>query len=1028
MKENTLKAILRLFAISCNLLKEKKSDLSFKMIKKYLLQYTDYNNSEKYFKIFDYYLNDFRKRIENKRKDRDPLFNVKTVIICEQIKKNLLLVDRIKLLITIIQFFTAEKELTTIEEDFIKTIGISFNIDLDTLFEIKMFIFKRLDELNKKQNLLILKSKSDNEGFDLLDNKIKYLKGEIYFLLIPEIKSILFFYNGPNEYIYIGNKFVLPSFVYILDKGDVLYNPVFGNIHYGDILKEFFKRKEVYKIDLTAINIEYKFSDKITGIYQFSFHAESGQLVGIMGSSGSGKTTLINLLNGNLKPSKGKVLINGYDLHENDILKSLMGYIPQEDLLIEELTVFENLYYSSKLCFGNLSDEEIIKKIDGLLYELDLYEIRNLKVGTIFNKFISGGQRKRLNIALELIRQPLILFVDEPTSGLSSNDSLMVMELLKELTYKGMLIIANIHQPSSEIFKLFDKLMVIDRGGRVIYYGNPLEAITYFKNSYNLLDPEKTECITCGNVNPELILQIVEAKEINEQGFYTDKRIVSPEEWYNAYKKNIEPVIKKIKIEKKPIPQKLYNPPGLYRQFIIFLKRNIVTKMSELNYVLLNLLETPLLALILSVFIKYQIQTTNGNIKYVFSKNINLPIYLFMSVIVALFIGMMISAEEIIRDRKILKRESFLNLSSFSYYNSKVFYLIMASAYQAMAFVIVGNAILQIKGMYFAYWIILFSTAVFANILGLIISDNMKSVVSIYISIPLLLIPQILFGGSMVRFDKLNRYITSQKYVPLIGDIMVSRWAYEALAVNQFVKNRYEKNFYFIEKQESDAYYYMNILIPELESKLDLCYIALKEKQLNKFRNNFLTIKNEIKKLTCYYNEIPYFEIIDKIDEKNFIDYHSQLIAYTAKIRNFFSKKLDLILKTKDETIRKLEIIYGGKEKLQNLKNDYYNEELANILMAKYDQIFIYEYKNEIIRKMEPIFNYPDSNIGRAHMFAPVKKIFNVYIDTFCFNLLMLWIINLLFYLILTQKVIQKISEFIGKYIMNLRYFIQYKI
>ena len=201
-----------------------------------------------------------------------------------------------------------------------------------------------------------------------------------------------------------------------------------------------------------------------------------GQLIGILGGSGVGKSTLLNVLNGNYIPSSGKILINGFNLHiDKEKLQGIIGFVPQDDLLIEELSVFQNLYYNAKLCMANMPETELKRTVDKLLEDLDLYEIRNLTVGSPLNKFISGGQRKRLNIALELIREPMVLFVDEPTSGLSSMDSEMVMDLLKEQALKGKLVIVNIHQPSSEIYKMFDKLLILDRGGYMIYYGNPID-------------------------------------------------------------------------------------------------------------------------------------------------------------------------------------------------------------------------------------------------------------------------------------------------------------------------------------------------------------------------------------------------------------------------------------------------------------------------------------------------------------------------------------------------------------------------
>ena len=171
------------------------------------------------------------------------------------------------------------------------------------------------------------------------------------------------------------------------------------------------------------------------------------------------------------------------------------------------------------------------------MHELELYPSRDLKVGSPLKKIVSGGQRKRLNVALELIREPAVLFVDEPTSGLSSTDSEKVMLLLKQQARKGKLIIVNIHQPSSAIFKLFDKLWILDTGGRPIYTGNPLDAIIYFKREVNHVNADHCECPVCGNVNPEQVLEIVETKKIDNSGNFLPERRFTPEFWYNRYRK-----------------------------------------------------------------------------------------------------------------------------------------------------------------------------------------------------------------------------------------------------------------------------------------------------------------------------------------------------------------------------------------------------------------------------------------------------------------------------------------------------------
>jgi len=139
-------------------------------------------------------------------------------------------------------------------------------------------------------------------------------------------------------------------------------------------------------------------------------------------------------------------------------------------------------------------------------------------VGSPLKKYISGGQRKKLNIALELIREPWILFVDEPTSGLSSSDAEEIMQLLAGHSAKNRIVIINIHQPSSDVFKLFDKIIVLDKEGYPVYAGNPVEAIPYLNEVSKQIDTISDQCNVCENINPESIFKIIEEKKLNEFG------------------------------------------------------------------------------------------------------------------------------------------------------------------------------------------------------------------------------------------------------------------------------------------------------------------------------------------------------------------------------------------------------------------------------------------------------------------------------------------------------------------------------
>jgi energy-coupling factor transporter ATP-binding protein EcfA2 len=663
------------------------------------------------------------------------------------------------------------------------------------------------------------------------------------------------------------------------------------------------------------------------------------------------------------------------------------------------------------MCLDNLSEKELEDAVNKTLTDLDLNVIRDLRVGNSLNKVISGGQRKRLNIALELIREPTILFVDEPTSGLSSVDSDIVLNLLKEQTYRGKLVIINIHQPGSDLYKMFDKIMIIDKGGYQIFYGNPSEAIIYFKSKSSHANACEDQCITCGNVNSDQLLQIIEAKVVDENGKHTGIRKVSPREWADKFKESIR--------KRKPareqgqyvLPGNIYSVPGLAKQSVIYFTRDLLSKLANRQYVLISILGSPLLALLLSYFTK-----ANSEDTYHFSNNENLPAYLFMSVITSLFLGLIISAEEIIRDRKILKRESFLNLSWFSYLNSKIMMMFIISAIQTILFILIGNLVLGIKGMTFSYWLIFFTTSCFANLMGLNISAAFNSAVTIYILIPFFIIPQLLFSGVLVKFDKLHQSkFTSGEYTPLIGDLMAARWSFEALAVEQFKNNRYERNFfkYNIERSQND--WYASFLIAALKEDLWECNNYKDSIQFREITDgNFYKLNFYMEKLSSLagfsYNRTDWqktltTENFDPDISKETGKYLDSLAARFRYFRNQYVSRLDSV-----STL----IVSGiGKEKFIALKNDYNNRSLEDLVLGRTSLIEkTLETNKKIIQRFEPAYMKPTSKSGLAHFYAPFKQIGSISIDTLWFNILVLWIAAFLLYITLYYELLQKAFNF----------------
>jgi hypothetical protein len=560
---------------------------------------------------------------------------------------------------------------------------------------------------------------------------------------------------------------------------------------------------------------------------------------------------------------------------------------------------------------------------------------------------------------------------------------------------------------------MFDKIMIIDKGGYLIFYGNPTEAVVYFKTRANHANANEDQCITCGNINTDQLLQIIEAKVVNEHGKPTHIRKVTPKEWAERFQKDAGKIKHKTNHENRMLPENYYSIPGLLKQSKIFFIRDLLSKLADKQYVLISLLGAPLLALLLAYFTKY-----DAGEGYIFRENENLPAYLFMCVITSLFLGLMISAEEIVKDRKILKRESFLNLSWFSYLNSKVILMFIISAIQTISFILIGNYILEIKGMTIPYWIVLFTTSCFANMMGLNISSAFNSVITIYILIPFILIPQLLFSGVLVKFDKLHLTSTSaQEFVPVIGDLMAARWAFEALAVRQFKDNDFEKHFFKSHMKESQNSYYA-MLIDKLKENLWWC---------NKLRDSvnhrdlaeerFRRLNYHIDELAELTNIVPghwkaglnaenFNSMVDK-ETNTYLDslkrHFNSLIKEAAKIE-------DAVTDSLDNTI--------GKEERINLQNNYENKKLIFLVLNQENLKYTYETPNKIIQKYKPGYMKATSKYGRAQYFAPYKLIGNLPVDTYWFNIIVLWIVSLLLYITLYYNLLQKFIT----YFENLRF------
>jgi ABC transport system ATP-binding/permease protein len=1013
MSEQLLKAILQLFAIVA---REHVTEAERTNIKEFLALHLNRDATGYYLKLFEEFVAstqiDNRQDLSNVDADTQQFVDdwAKIMQIVKQVNQALTMQQKVVLIVKVIELVFADEHISERQANLVFYIGQSLKIPLSDVQALQSFVTGHdIDELVSKNVLIIDEGSGEYPGPRIIE---KDLTGLIAILRLPDTETYFVKYLGITT-LYLNSIILKSRKIDVFPTGSTIRGDKVGPIYYSDIIGKFLTDESLAKITFTADHLFYHFKTGRAGIQNVNIAEKGGKLIGLMGASGSGKSTLLNVLNGMEKPSSGRVLVNGIDIHERpDDVQGVIGYVPQDDLLIEELTVFENLYYAAKLCFGHYTENEIIERVLRILASLGLTEIRNLKVGTPLEKTISGGQRKRLNIALELLREPTILFVDEPTSGLSSRDSENIMDLLKELSLRGKMVFVVIHQPSSDIFKMFDTLIIMDSGGFQIYYGNPIESVIYFRDIINAANRTQGACPECGNINPEQIFSIIETRVVNEYGRLTQTRKVSPGQWYQYFKQRIKiPKVDHVK-ESLPVFQEI---PGWFTQLRIFISRDVLSKMANKQYLYINLFEAPVLAFFIAFMVKYY-NAAEGSGDYTFYHNKNIPVYFFMSVVVALFFGLTMSAEEIFKDRKILKREKFLHLSRGSYLTSKVCVMFFISAVQTFLYILVGNSILEIPLHEVRYWVLLFTCSCFANMLGLNISASFNSAVTIYILIPLLIIPQLLLSGVVISFDKFNPSVTKPIGVPIIGEMMASRWAFEAFMVTQYRDNKFEKRFYHLDKTIGNSEYKRVYYIPALESKLAYCLnnrTQWRNARNTQMASTLALIKNEISKELRFIGDenFPYADRlqIGKFDST----VYQHATRFLTVLKRYYGNKSTSAVNKKEELIATLTSSPEMRAVFDGERLSYTNDAVTDAVLNVSTVDRIVEYEGELIQKIYPVYqdyHNPDNFFDfSANLYQPTKHFGGIYWNTLYFNIVVIWSMTLVLFVTLYFDILKRL-------------------
>src|SRR4030081_1635403 len=577
--------------------------------------------------------------------------------------------------------------------------------------------------------------------------------------------------------------------------------------------------------NLEVNEITHRFSNGEVGLDGISFSVTRGELVCVMGASGSGKSTLLKVLAGQLQPTSGQAVLNGQSLYPNlEALKRYISYVPQEDPFDEHLTIGENLQFAAAIRSPHLSRRDRMRRLEAKLGELGLGERRDAVVGSAMKKTLSGGERKRLNIGLDMIGMSDVYLFDEPTSGLSSKDSEHVIEIIRGMAHNK-IIIVTIHQPSSKIFQMFHKAMLLDKGGRLVFFGTPTDMLRYFAEAehQHQFGAELGACPSCGTTRPEFIFDVLETPlrdlsgdiiyEENNRGQLVAARRYSPEFWRDKYEAfRLIQDVNQVSLLNEPAvplpaaPAQKKRPPirwhDEWTQFRTLMRRSFLSKLRNKANVVITIGVAPVLALLIGTILRY---SDSG--KYDFASAYHIPTYLFLSLIVAMFLGLTNSADDIIRDRVVLQRERNLNVRLPYYVISKTLTLGVFALVQCVLFVLIGNYVLQIRGLFWVDLGIVFMTAMGGVALGLVISSIVADPKTAANIVPLVLIPQIIMGGALIKYEDMNRNLAlvytlthwfhehpnreegkkmnSKLQVPFVCQFIAMRWSYEELVVAQ---------------------------------------------------------------------------------------------------------------------------------------------------------------------------------------------------------------------------------------------------
>ncbi|MFM9058302.1 MAG: FHA domain-containing protein [Planctomycetaceae bacterium] len=512
-------------------------------------------------------------------------------------------------------------------------------------------------------------------------------------------------------------------------------------------------------IDVQAVAVELGGRSLL---HDVSMPVPAGSLVGIMGPSGAGKSTLLAALVGSQRPTAGRVLVAGADLHARfDEFRGRIGFVPQDDILHADLTVRQALWYSARLRLPrDYSAAEIRSRVATVMADLGLTGLEDARIGSADRRGVSGGQRKRVNVALELITDPPILVLDEPTSGLSSTEALALVRLLAGLAAGGKTVVLTIHQPGIEILKLLDGLAVVARdestgqAGTLAWYGPAWpDAAAFF-------EPDS------GAADPDAVLRGLARRRVAD--WQRDWRASPAHEAWVAGRATPPGT-------PAPVAAGRTMAPGEpVRQWGVLVRRLLAVTAADAWATTVLLAQAPIIALLVVLVFGPQARRPVEAAAWVpLSKT--LATVAFVLAISAIWFGCSNAAREIVAEYPIYRRERMVGLSRAAYVASKVVVLAGVCAVQCAVLLAIVRTGCALAVPWNAAFVPLFLAANVAVAIGLCMSATVRSAETAAVLLPLVILPMVILGGILLALPEMPAAVA------MLADAVPSRWAFERL-------------------------------------------------------------------------------------------------------------------------------------------------------------------------------------------------------------------------------------------------------